>query len=175
MKTTVNIDIQPEDLRYEMKEIISELVSEEIKAMTRTFAKKEVSKKIKEVLEPLVYSILSEEQLTFGNGNHNYGASHKANLDQRIKSNLISYLDEKCYEYSKTSDRISDRAMKSSSPSSGEPSRMQIYLNWVIEEYVKENLIDKMREQLSEIVDVKEKLQKALNQQLTEMVNSKIK
>lgn len=175
MQTEININIEPEELKYELREAIKEMAGIELKAMIRDYAKQIVKEEVDKFIEPLVMQFLNEDgfKFTYG-GYHDY--SKTQNIKSRIKDVVSNYFDEQVYSYSKTSAKMSERYMTCSSGSrSGSPTRIQAYILDTIVDYFDNNFKERIAGELDDIVDNKNKIEEAVKSQLQQLVNAKLK
>jgi|GEM_PF-4073895 len=174
MKTTVQIDIEPEDLRSELSSVIEKLTEDELRKMIRTFGKKKVNDRIQEILEPLVVSTLSKTEFTVEHDNYGYFGDNKHNVDERVERVLIKYLNTAAYVYSKDATEISEYT-RPSSPGGNKTTRLELYIHKVINDWVKENFAEEIKKQLEAIVNHKELLEEAIKNQLSTIVSQKLR
>ncbi len=118
MKANVQLEIDKDDLSYELKELISELATPEIKKMIKEIALPLVKKEVDKILEPLVVSTLSSEQLLFGSLDYYSGYDKSlSTLDNRVKAFMLGFLNKTVYKYNDSSRKPSEKYMTSSSDS----------------------------------------------------------
>lgn len=170
MKTTVNIEIEPEDLRYELTEVIEKLTSDELRKMVNTYGRKKVASRIDDLLEPIVMSCLTGKN--FQERLDTY-MSEKKSVEQIIHREIVKYFDASSYVYSKTATNIDDYAH----PGSGgyNETRLGLYIQMIVRKYINDNFTELVTNKLNEIIENKEKLEAMVNEQLSLLVNAKLK
>jgi hypothetical protein len=172
MKAEIKLDINKEDLTYELKELIRELSETEIKKMIREQANEMVRNEIDKILNPLVLRVLTEEKFDFNTGYHNY--TNKATLDDKLRSMTISYLNRPSYLYSREKRNPSERYASSSS--GGESTAL---INHIVSDEIKlfvdTEFVPKVKEMINSLVTDKKKIEDTLKEQTRQMVLEKLK
>lgn len=172
MKANVNLEIDKEDLNYELKELIAEIASNEITRMVRETAQKLVEDEVKRIIAPIVDKYL--ENALVGR-NYNY---HERNISERPVDDYIAivmrkYLDEPVYHYSKTSNELSKKYMPSSS--GGEKkTRAEQWVTEKAQQYVDKELFPILEQHLNEIassiIPSDERIQEIIKAEMKRMV-----
>jgi hypothetical protein len=151
MKANISLEIRKEDLNYELQELISEIASGEIERMVREQAQKMVEEEVKRIISPIVDSYL--KTVIVGEEYQSYHSNKppRMEVDKYIKRVLQSYLDEPCYHYSKTSSKLFERYM----PSSSGGDRTTRAEHWILDktrEYADKELFLKIENEVEETV-----------------------
>lgn len=172
MKAEIKLDIDKEDLSYELKELVRELAEGEIKKMIKELANEMVKQEIDKILQPLVLKVLTEDKFEFNSGYHSY--THQATLDEKLKNMTIAYLNRPSYLYSKDKRKPSERY--SASSSGGESTAL---INHIVSDeirlFVDTEFVPKVKEMIESLVTDKKKIEDALKEQTRQMVLERIK
>lgn len=142
MKAKVELEISKEDLEYELKELVSETAKPDIKKMIKTHAQPLIEAEVDKVLLPMVASVLTNEDLTFNYGYHDYPNDDK--LKNRVESFTKQFLNKSVYLYSKTSTKPSDRYKSS--------NHGNTLIHSIVFDCIKEYIDEEFKPQVSEMV-----------------------
>jgi hypothetical protein len=112
MKANINIEIGQSIIIEELREVIQELVEEEIKNMVKTQAQKMVEESVKNIITPIVNDYL--KTAIIGRDYVDRWEVRKKEVDKYIKDVLINYLNEPCYQYNKSTNKLSEKYKPSS-------------------------------------------------------------
>jgi hypothetical protein len=151
MKANITLEIRKEDLEYELRDLISEIASEEIKVMVRKQAQEMVREEVKKIISPIVDSYLQTAIVGEEYWSHHSNKPPRMEVDKYIKRTLQDYLDEPCYRYSKTSTKLSEKYM----PSSSGGDRTTRAEHWILDkvrEYADKELFLKIENKVTETV-----------------------
>jgi len=166
MQANIAVEVHSDDISYHLREVITDLVGEEIKVLTNTLARDMVQQEIDKILEPLVISVLTKEEFSFNRGYDYYhsGTAVKGMTRLMVKD----YLDQPCYSYSQSSNKPSGRLKKSSSRS--DPSRLEQFLRFAIERYFDEHIEAKMADLTKNYLQGKEAIEEIAKQKMTDLL-----
>jgi hypothetical protein len=171
MKAEIKLEIDKEDLTYELKELVKELAETEIKKMIRELANEMVKEEIDKILHPLVLKVLTEDKFDFNSGYMSF--SHKATLDEKLKNMTIAYLNRPSYLYSRDKRKPSERY--SASSSGGENTAL---INHIVSDeirlFVDTEFVPKVKEMIESLVTDKKKIEDILKEQTRQMVLDKL-
>lgn len=171
MNGKLELSITPEDLQYEIQQLVESIAADEIRKLVKQTAAELVRKEVGKILEPLVVSVLTDEKFDFQTGWHSY--KHKADLEGRIKRYVIDFLDQPCYLYSSSSSKPSERLRASSSNS--EMSRLEHFMRFAIEKYFDEHINKKMELLVKKYVIEKSNLQEIAKNQMKSLLENQLK
>lgn len=167
MKAKVELEIDKDDLTYELKELVREIAESEIRGMIKQSAKEMVTAEIDKILHPLVLKVLTEEKFDFRTGYHDY--NDKYSLDNKLKSMVVDYMNRPSYLYSSDRRTPSERYM----PSSSGGDNMSLINHIVKDEikfYVDTNFVPKVKALVEELVINKKQIEESLKEQTKKMV-----
>ncbi|CAM4018363.1 hypothetical protein [Mesobacillus zeae] len=151
MKANINLEISKEDLNYELENLVSQIASEQIGKLVKEKAESMVEQEVKRIIAPIVDSYL--QTIIVGEEDFSYHCTkpRRTDVDTYIKKTLQKYLDEPCYKYSKTSNTLSGRYMKSS-PSGDKTTRAEHWIMDKTREYADNELFQKIDKRVEETV-----------------------
>jgi len=172
MKATVNLEIDKEDLNYELKELIAEIASSEVTRLVRETAQKMVEEEVKKIVGPIVDKYL-ETALVGREFNYHEKNISKRPVDEYIQCVINKYLSEPVYHYSKTSNDLSKKYMPSSS--GGEKkTRAEQWVTEKAQQYVDNELFAILEAKLNEvakhIIPSEERIQEIIKAEMKRMV-----
>lgn len=170
MRGKVELEITAEDLQHQLRELVKETAGEEMTKMIRQTAEELVRKEIEKILEPLVLEVLTNEEFDFRDSYCGYKS--KVELDDRIKSYVIGFLDQPCFEYSKSSSKPSERLHPSSQQDAC--SRLEYFLVFAIERYFDKHINEKMNVLVQKYLVDKGALQEIAKGQMKELLDAQI-
>ncbi|WP_211750103.1 hypothetical protein [Paenibacillus sp. Marseille-Q4541] len=152
MKANVNLEIDKDDLSYELNALVREVAEEEIRKMVKQQAEALVKEEIKRIIAPIVDEYLQDAQVGREHISYHDKGPSRRNIDDFIKRIIKDYLDEPVYLYSKDAERISERYNKSSQPY--DKTRAEL---WVINKTIKfvdSEVFPALEARLKEVADV---------------------
>lgn len=171
MEANINLKIDKDDLSYELKELVSEIASEEIRRMVKAVAEKMVRDEVQKVIQPIVDSYLETAQVGREHISYHDKGPSRGEVDKYIKRIIQDYLDEPAYLYSETSEKLSHKYAISSGH--GNKTRAEM---WVIDKsrkYVETELFGKMEESLQliakKILPSEEKINEIIQNRVIEI------
>lgn len=150
LKANINLELSKEDLNYELQNLVSEIATEQIKKMVKKEAESMVKQEVKRIISPIVDSYL--ENALVGREYISYHSNDisRRNVDEYIKSIIVSYLDEPVYVYSKNSSELSKRYWKSSDNS--DKTRAERWVNEKAKEFIDNGLFKNIESEIEDIV-----------------------
>ncbi|MBB6731915.1 hypothetical protein [Cohnella zeiphila] len=168
MNASINIGIESEELSYYLKEVISDIASEEIRKMVKQQAEEMVRQEITRIVAPIVDSYLETAIV----GREHFSAhdrfTSRREVDKFIKAIIMNYLDEPVYHYSKSDNTISGRYAHSAS--SGRETRAELWIHEKARKFVDTELFDKLESRLNEVakklIPSDEKMQEIIKQEV---------
>lgn len=173
MKANVVLEIEKEDLNYELKELISEIASTEIRKMVKETAQRLVEEEVKSIISPIVNSYLEEAVVGREYTSAYDRIPNRRDVDKYIKTVLMNYLDEPCYLYSKSSNKLAERY----TPSSQGGEKTTRAEHWIMDKtrkYAETELfavLDEMlKEVASKIIPSEERIQEIIKAELKNLV-----
>lgn len=174
MKAKVELEIDKDDLSYELKELVAELATPEIKKMITSIALPLVKKEVDKILEPLVISTLSNEKLLFGSLDY-YGGYDKnlSTLDNRVSVFMKGFLNKTVYKYNDSSRRPSEKYMSSSSGS--DDTLITCIVKDAIREFLSNEFKPIVSEMLKTFISDREKMQEMYTQEAKKLLLETIK
>lgn len=148
MKANISLEMSKDDLHYELQNLVSEIASEEIEKMVKEQAQELVKEELKKIISPIVDSylqtaIVGEEYQSFHSKK-----PPRTEVDRYIRRTLQDYLDEPCFTFSKSSEKLSERYKPSSDRGT---TRAEYWIFDKVEEYAKTELYQKINKQVEEI------------------------
>lgn len=149
MKANINLEIDKEDLNYELRNLVEEIAADEIEKLVKTHAEQMVKEEVKRIISPIVDSYLESADVGREYSYHSDVVSRR-NVDEYIKTIIIRYLDEPVYLYSRSSSKLSERYNKSSEKS--EATRSERWVNEKAREFVDKELFVKLENRIDEVV-----------------------
>lgn len=144
MKAKVELEIDKEDLLYELKELVSEKASPELKKMIKSHALPLITAEVDKVLLPVVASVLTNEDLSFNYGYHNYPNNDK--LKNRVEAFTKSFLNKSVYDYNRDSKKPSERYAVSSSDSN------DTLITCIVKDSIREYINEEFKPIVSEMI-----------------------
>jgi hypothetical protein len=168
MKAKVELEIEKEDLAYELNELVKQLSESEIRKMIKEQAREMVKVEVEKIVGPLVEKYLKEEKFEHGNNSWNANSS----IEDRVKNSVIGYLNEPVYLYSKDNKEPSKRYVRSSS---NDKSRITRIVEDQIMFYVDETFTEKVKEIVSSLNSEKSKAEEIMRDQIKKTVLENIK
>jgi hypothetical protein len=96
----------------------------------------------------------------------------KTPLDELIRRAVRSYLDQRVYEYSRTSDKPSERFHGTSS--SG-PTRLEAFLGFTVERFCDEHLTAKLQATAESFITGRGGIEKIAREQMAKLLKDKFK
>ena len=174
MKAKVELEIDKDDLSYELKELIAELATPEIKKMITSIALPLVKKEVDKILEPLVISTLSEEKLLFGTLDY-YGGydKHLSMLDNRVNAFMKGFLNKTVYKYNENSRKPSEKYMSSSS--NNDDTLITCIVKDAIREFLNSEFKLIITEMIKTFISDKEKMKEVYIQETKKLLLETIK
>lgn len=173
MRANINLEIDKEDLNYELKELVAEIASSEITRLVRETAKKMVEEEVKRIIAPIVDKFL-ENALVGREFNYHEGNISRRGVDEYVAIVLKQYLDEPVYLYSKSSNELSKRYMPSS-PGGEKKTRAE---QWVIEkarQYADTELFAildaRLQEVAKQIIPSEERIQEIIRAEMKRLIS----
>lgn len=115
MKANIALEIDKDDLNYELENLVSSIAAEEIKKMVRKKAEALVEQEVKKIIGPIVDSYLNKVIIGEEFASIHSNRPSRTEVDRYIKRVLQDYLDEPCFTFNKDSNELAKRYMKSSS------------------------------------------------------------
>lgn len=163
MNAKVELEISKNELSDELENLVREIAEQEIIKLVNKKANELVKNEIDKILQPLVLSVLTENKFDFETGYHSY--LDKRKLDDKLKSMVVSYLDNPNYLYSRTSVKPSERYK----PGQGKP-----LLNHLVEDrivaYIDEEFIPKIKPIVDNFLNEKKELEEFLKNKTKELL-----
>lgn len=154
MKANVTLEIDKEDLNYELRELVRELAGEEVRRMVKAQAQSMVEEEVKRIVAPIVDEYLRDAEVGREHISYHDKGPRRGNVDAFIKRIIKDYLDEPVYVYSKLSEKISERYHITSSKSMSDKTRAEL---WVIQksiEFVDKNVFPALEERIKKVAEV---------------------
>lgn len=130
MKANINLEIDKEDLNEELRDLVKRIAASEIKEMVKSTAEQMVKEAVSEIVKPIVDEYLEQALVGRLHISHHEKGPNRRPVDDYIKWIITAYLDEPVYRYSDRDNTISGKFARSSSVSSGEKTRAEM---WIIE------------------------------------------
>ncbi|EQB35027.1 hypothetical protein M948_18145 [Virgibacillus sp. CM-4] len=173
MKANINLEINKEDLNYELECLVSEVASDQVEKMVREQATEMVREEVEKIISPIVDSylktaIVGEEYKSFHSDK-----PPRTEVDQYIKRTLQNYLDEPCFVFDKNSNKLSKKYMKSS-----DGDRTTRAEHWIMDkarEYADKELFSKIDSQIEEtiksVIPTGEQIQEIIKQEIQNKFN----
>ncbi|PAD84975.1 hypothetical protein CHH57_02025 [Niallia circulans] len=149
MKANINLEIDKEDLNYELRSLVEEIAADEIRKLVKAHAEQMVKEEVKKIIAPIVDSFLETAEVGREYSYHSNAVSRR-NVDEYVKTIIIRYLDEPVYLYSRSSSKLSERYNKSSEKS--EATRSERWVNEKAREFVDKELFVKLEKRIEEVV-----------------------
>ncbi|GGJ48883.1 hypothetical protein [Virgibacillus salexigens] len=174
MKANINLEINKEDLNYELECLVSEVASEQVEKMVREQATEMVREEVEKIISPIVDSYLKTAIV-----GEEYKSIHsdkppRTEVDRYIKRTLQNYLDEPCFVFAKNSNKLSEKYMKSGSGGT-KTTRAE---HWIIDktrEYADKELFSKIDSQIEEtiksVIPTGEQIQEIIKQEIQNKFN----
>ncbi|NYV64613.1 hypothetical protein HYI36_05045 [Bacillus sp. Gen3] len=150
MKANVNLEISKEDLNDELRHLISEIASDEIRRMVREESDQMIKEEIKRIVSPIVDSYLESAQVGRENISYHSNDISRRHVDEYIKRLIVSYLDEPVYLYSRDSSELSKRYWKASDKN--DKTRAERWVNEKARSFVDNELFRKIEIRIEEVV-----------------------
>ena len=172
MKAKIELEINKDDLSYELKELVRELAEDEIRAMIKQQANEMVRAEIDKILHPLVIRVLTEDKFDFNTGYHSY--TSKAKLDEKLESMVIGYMNRPSYLYSKDKRKPSERYAASSGGGENTPLINHIVSD-EIKLFVDSEFLPKVTEMIKNFVTNKKKLEETFMAQAKQILADNLK
>jgi hypothetical protein len=171
MKANITLEISKEDLAYELQNLVSEIASDEVRSMVKKTAQELVKQEIKKIIAPVVDDYLKSALV--GSDEYNRNSISRRDIDSYIKRVISDYMDEPCYLYSKSSQKLSEKYCRSNGDRT---TRSEL---WVIEkarEYAKTELFDyinnSVETKLKAIMPSKEEIDAIIKSKIVEQVKA---
>ncbi|MCM3783690.1 hypothetical protein M3231_11965 [Neobacillus mesonae] len=109
MKANVNLEIDKDDLSYELNALVREIAEEEVRKMVKQHAEALVKEEIKRIIAPIVDDYLESAEVGRKHISYHEKGPSRRNIDDFVKRIIKDYLDEPVYLYSKDSEKISEK------------------------------------------------------------------
>lgn len=151
MKANITLEIDKEDLNYELEKLVSNIASEQIEKLVKEKAAEMVEQEVKRIIAPIVDSYL--QTVVVGEEYKSYHSNKppRTDVDTYIKRTLQNYLDEPCYRYSKTASKMSEKYMPSSSRGD-QTTRAEYWIMDKVREYADSELFQKIDVKITETI-----------------------
>lgn len=173
MHARIDLEIDKEDLNYELQKLVAEIASEEITMMVKETAQKLVEEEVKRIIAPIVDSYLENAVVGREYTSHYDRFPNRREVDKYIKAVLMNYLDEPVYLYSESSTKLSERYMPSSK-GGGKTTRAE---SWIIDKtkkYAETEIFGRIDERLQEvakqIIPNEERMQAIIQAELKKLI-----
>jgi len=169
MKANINLELDKEDLTYELSNLVSEIATKDITRLVKEKAEKMIEQEIERIISPIVdnylqNALIGREHLSY----HDNSSIHRTDVNKYIERTLQRYLDEPSYRFSNTSSEMSKRYMKSSDK--GSKTRAELWVNEKVIKCVDEVLFKKMEDKIeatiSEIVPTEEMIEEIIKREI---------
>ncbi|MCC2250056.1 hypothetical protein JUJ52_08760 [Virgibacillus sp. AGTR] len=176
MKANINLEINKEDLNYELECLVSKVASEQVKKMVREQATDMVREEVEKIIAPIVDSYLKTAIV-----GEEYKPIHsdkppRTEVDKYIKRTLQNYLDEPCFRYSNTASKLGEKYMPSSSGGT-KTTRAEYWIMDKAREYADKELFSKIDSQIEEtiksVIPTGEQIQEMIKQEIQNKFNQK--
>ncbi|MDY0394757.1 hypothetical protein ACFSMW_06765 [Virgibacillus halophilus] len=174
MKANIALEINKNDLNYELEKLVTRIASEEIEIMVREQAQQMVKEEVKKIISPIVDSYLNNAVVGEEYQSYHSSKPPRSEVDKYIKRVLQDYLDEPCYEFSKSSSKLSEKYR----PSASGGTRTTRAEHWIADKarkYVDEELFKKMEMKIEETVKLvtpnEEEVQEIIKREIREKFN----
>lgn len=171
MKANISLEIDKDDLNYELEKVVSDIASEQVEKMVKEKASAMVEEEVKRIIAPIVDSYL--KTVIVGEEHRSYHSDKppRTEVDNYIKRTLQKYLDEPCYRYSKTASKMSEKYRPSSS-GGDKTTRAEYWIMDKVREYADSELFQKIDVKISEtikaIVPSQEEIQEIIKREIQE-------
>lgn len=170
MKANINLELSKSDLNYELECLVSEIASEQVNKLVKEKAEELVENEVKRIIEPIVDSYLRTVVVGEEYRSMYDDKPPRSDVDKYIKRILQNYLDEPCFVFSKTSSKLGERYM----PSSSGGSKTTGAEYWIIDK-VREYTNTELFEKIEDAIDNKIKQIVPSEDQIQEIIKNEIK
>ena len=173
MKGEIKLEIFAEDIADEVKSLVREICGKEIVTIMKEQATALVKEEVNKMIGPMLTKFFNDGEEFRVVGSDRWSTEMKKSADERIRAQIIEYINEPTYKYSKDGRNAAELFMKSSTYS--EPSRLQRMIDWCIVQYVNKELLDKINERVEKIANESSKIEDAVNSKIAEIVTKALK
>jgi hypothetical protein len=164
----MKVELTDEQIREAVRSVVDEEMPEAVRDAVQAHANTVIKERVDERIGIVVDDMLRNEQFVVARWNG------KGNLDEMLKGAVRSYLDERVYLYSKTSDLPSVRFARSSSYSS-EPTRLEAFMRYTVEKFCDEHLAEKMAGTVDEFLQKRGGIEAVARQEMATLLREKFK
>lgn len=171
MKANINLELNKEDLNYELQQLIAVTAQEEITNMVRETAKQLVEEEVKKIIAPIVDSYLKNAIVGHP---YEYNSDHipQCEVNQFIERTLKRYLDEPCYLYSSSSNILSERYKHSSGDRT---TRAELWITDKVKEYADKEIYTKVnkiiQDAIAKLTPSEEQLNEIIKKEIAKKIN----
>lgn len=164
----IKIEVTEDQIRDAVRVVVDEEMPEAVRDEVRKHGDSLIRERVDERIGAVVDEMLRNEKFVVSRWDG------KATLEESIKGAVRSYLDERVYLYSKTSDLPSVRFARSSSYSS-EPTRLEAFVRYTVEKFCDEHLAEKMSATVASFLQQRGGIEAVARQEMAALLRQKFK
>jgi hypothetical protein len=165
----MNIALTDEQVLDAVRAVVDEEMPEAVRDAVLTHANTVIKEAVYERIRPVVERVLTTDQFVYGR------IDAARSLDDMVRGAIKSYLDERVYLYSETSDVPSVRLAKASYDQRSGITRLEGFLRFSIERFCDEYLNQKLEATAKAFLDERGGIEQVAKEQMAALLKEKFK
>lgn len=166
----INFELEEDAVLNAVRTVVDEEMPEAVRDAVRERADAIIKERVDARIGAVVDEMLANERFVTGHWDQT------ATLDQVVKRAVSSYLDERVYLYSHTSDRPSVRFTRNSyQGDNSSPTRLEAFLRFSIERFCDEHLAAKLESTAKVFIEQRDGIEQVAREQMAQLLKEKFK
>lgn len=166
----MKVELTDDQIADAVRSIVDEEMPEAVRDAVRKHADTVIKERVGERIGAVADEMLASEQFVIG---RSYGGQQP--LDHHVRGAIKTYLDERVYLYSETSDLPSVRLARASYNQNSGTTRLEGFLRFSIERFCDEHLAAKLESTVKEFLEQRGGIEQVAREQMAALLKEKFK
>lgn len=165
----INFELEEDAVLNAVRTVVDEEMPEAVRDAVREYAGAMIKERVDNRIGAVLDEMLANEQFVHGR------SQTSQPLDGLVRGAIKSYLDERVYLYSETSDLPSVRLAKASFNQNSGMTRLEGFLRFSIERFCDEYLVAKLGSTVKEFLEQRGGIEQVAREQMAQLLKEKFK